>query len=98
MRALLLILILLVVGAILAFGSGFLHLNQTQAARAPGVGVSREGVTAKGGQAPTFEVETGSVAVGTQQKDVSLPKVRLPVPSLRVNRPADHNAQGNAAK
>jgi hypothetical protein len=42
-------------------------------------------VTAKGGQAPAFEVETGSVKVGTQQKTVNVPK-------LEVQKPADNQA------
>lgn len=89
MRALLLILIVAVVALILAFGSGFLHLDQTRSARVPSVAVTGNGAVATGGQTPAFEVQTGSVAVGTQQKDVSLPKVSLPVPSLKVNRPVD---------
>ena len=100
MRAILLLLIVVVVGAILAFASGFLHLNQTQTAQVPGVSVGNGGVTAHGGRAPSFEVETGSVSVGTQQREVSLPRVALPVPSLHVNRPgtdAQAAAQANTA-
>ena len=89
MRAFLLILIIGVVVVIIAFASGFLHLNQTRDARIPSVAVAGNGVVAKGGQAPSFEVETGSVAVGTERKEVTLPKVSLPVPALKVNRPVD---------
>ena len=100
MRAILLLLIILVVAAILAFASGFLHLNQTQSAQVPSVGVSNGAVVTRGGQSPTFEVETGSVAVGTRQREISLPKVALPLPSIQVNRPgkdAQLQAQGNMA-
>lgn len=97
MRAILLLLIVAVVAVILAFGSGFLHLNQTQSARVPSVAVAKNGVITKGGQAPSFEVETGSVAVGTQQKAVTLPKVNVPIPSLHVNRPAEQNGQQTAS-
>ena len=89
MRAILLILMVAVVAIIIAIASGFLHLNQTQPARAPSVAVGNAGVTTTGGQAPRFEVETGSVSVGTERRDVALPKVNVPLPSVRVNRPTD---------
>jgi hypothetical protein len=100
MRAVLLILIIVVVAAILAFASGFLHLNQTQSAQVPGVTLANGSVTTRGGQAPSFEVESGSVAVGTQRREVTLPKVALPLPSISVNRPgkdAQNAAQANTA-
>ncbi|WP_309610562.1 hypothetical protein [Sphingomonas sp.] len=89
MRAVLLILMVVVVAVIAGFATGFLHLNQTQTARVPSVAVGNGGVTATGGQAPTFEVQTGSVAVGTQRRDVTLPKVNVPLPSVQVHRPTD---------
>ena len=101
MRAILLLLIVAVVAVIIAFASGFLHLNQTRSAQAPSVAVSNGGIVTKGGQSPSFEVETGSVAVGTQRRDVTLPKIALPLPSLQVNRPgrdAQDAAQANAAQ
>ena len=97
MRAVLLILIIAVVAAILAVASGFVHLNQTQSAQVPSVAVANGGVTTRGGQTPSFEVETGSVAVGTQRREVTLPKVALPLPSISVNRPGnDAQAAGTA--
>ena len=92
MRSILLILILAIVALIIAFASGFLHLNQTREASAPSVAASGNGATATGGRTPAFEVETGSVAVGTRQKDV-----RVAVPEVRVNRPVDANVDGNSA-
>ena len=100
MRAILLLLIIVIVAAIIAFASGFVHLNQTRSVEVPSVSMTNGAVVTKGGQSPSFEVETGSVAVGTKQKEVTLPKVGLPVPSLEVNRPgkdAQNAAQANAA-
>jgi len=98
MRAILLLLIILVVAAILAFASGFLHLNQTRSAEVPSVALTNGAVVTKGGQSPSFAVETGSVSVGTKQKEVTLPKVALPVPSIEVNRPGkDAQNAGQAA-
>jgi len=100
MRAILLLLIIAIVALILAFASGFLHLNQTRPAEVPSVGVTNGAVVTTGGQSPSFEVETGSVAVGSRRQEVTLPTVALPVPSLEVNRPgkdAQLAAQANAA-
>ena len=101
MRAILLLLIIVVVAAILAFASGFLHLNQTRSAEVPSVALTNGAMVTKGGQSPSFEVETGSVAVGTRQREVTLPKVALPLPSIQVNRPgkdAQNAAEANAAQ
>lgn len=89
MRALFLTLIIVVFALILAVATGFLHLNQTQEAKSPTIGLSNSGVTTTGGQAPSFQVETGSVSVGSERKDVTLPKVAVPVPTIKVNRPTD---------
>ena len=84
MRAILLVLILAVVAIIIAIASGFLDINQIRGARAPDIDASRNGVTASGGQAPAFDVETGTVSVGTRDANVK-------VPSLTVN-PAGNDA------
>lgn len=63
MRAIILVLILLVVAAIAAVATGFLNINQTRPAAAPKVDVTNNGVVAKGGQAPAFQIETGKVQV-----------------------------------
>jgi hypothetical protein len=86
MRALILILIVVIVGVLIALGTGFLKLNQTRGAKAPEVSATRNGVTAKGGQAPAFDVETGSVKVGTKQTTVR-------VPALVVEKAARNQAQ-----
>jgi hypothetical protein len=56
-------------------------------------------MTAKGGRAPSFEFETGSVKVGTGEANVTMPKVTLgkenktvQVPKIEVRRAGD---QGN---
>ena len=85
MRAILLVLILAVVALLIAVATGFLDISQTRQAKAPQISTTGNGVTAKGGQTPAFDVETGSVSVGTKPQSVQ-------VPSLQVNPPAN-NAQ-----
>ena len=99
MRAVLLIFIVVVLAVIAGVATGFIDINQTRGAKAPEVAVAHNGVTAKGGQAPAFDVETGSVKVGSGEANVTMPKVTLGkedkqvrVPTLEI-RPADQ--QGN---
>ena len=75
MRAVLLILILAVVALIIAVQTGFLDISQTRGAEAPRISADGSGVTATGGQAPAFDVETGKVAIGSQDRNVT---VRMP--------------------
>jgi hypothetical protein len=94
MRAVILILILVVIAFIIAVASGFLHISQTRTAAAPDVSVNGVGVSARGGRTPAFDVETGSVSIGTKQRQVK-------VPSIQVNSPAgngqqDQNSPANA--
>jgi hypothetical protein len=91
MRAVILVLILAVVAAIVLVATGLININQTRPAAAPSVSVNSNGVTATGGQTPAFDVETGTVSVGTNQANVT-----VPVPSVRVN-PADANQAEPAA-
>ena len=78
MRSVLFILIVGVIVIIAAVATGFLNINQIRGAQAPELAATRNGVTAKGGQAPGFDVQTGSVKVGT--KDA---KVRVPTPEVQ---------------
>lgn len=101
MRAILLILILVVVALIAAFATGFLDVTQTRDARVPTVETTDGAIRAQGGQPPAFEVQTGSVEVGTREANVAVPKVEIKpeqktvdVPSVAVRRPEE--AQGNA--
>jgi hypothetical protein len=90
MRAVLLVLILAVVVIIGAVATGFLNINQVRGAKAPAIDASGNGVTAKGGQAPSFDIETGSVGVGTRDAAIK-------VPQFKVNPPANQGAPQNPA-
>ena len=90
MRAILLVLILAVVVIIGAVATGFLDINQVRGARAPDINASGNGVTASGGQAPSFDIETGSVGVGTRDAAIK-------VPQIQVNPPANQAAPQNPA-
>lgn len=85
MRAVIFILVLVVVVLIAGIASGFLDINQIRGAKAPQVAATGNGITAKGGQAPAFDVQTGSVKVGTQEKTVR-------VPALVVEKPDQNQA------
>jgi uncharacterized protein involved in outer membrane biogenesis len=85
MRAVLLILIIAIVALILAVATGFLDFNQIRGAKAPQVSATTNGVVAKGGQAPAFDVQTGSVKVGSKD-------ARVKVPTLEVQRPGNQPA------
>ena len=87
MRAVLFILILAVAVVIVALGTGMVDIDQTRGVEVPDVEASRNGVSASGGQAPAFDIETGSVQVGTTQANVT-------VPSLEI-QPAGNDAQGS---
>ncbi|MGI8932120.1 MAG: hypothetical protein ACR2FK_07070 [Sphingomicrobium sp.] len=84
MRAILLVLILAVVAIIALVATGLVDVNQVRGARAPDVDATRNGVTASGGQTPAFDIETGSVSIGTRDANVK-------VPALKVN-PAGNEA------
>jgi hypothetical protein len=97
MRAILFIFILVVVALLIAVATGFLDITQTRGVKAPQISRTGNGVTAKGGQTPAFDVETGSVSLGTQRKNVAVPSVQVNPPSgqdQQTNLTA--NATGNA--
>ena len=85
MRAVLLVIIVAVIAIIAAVATGFLNINQIRGAEAPQVTATANGVTAKGGQPPAFDIETGSVKVGTTEAQVK-------VPSLVVEKPTHNQA------
>lgn len=89
MRILLVLLIIIVLVVIAGVGTGYIDINQIRGAKAPQVSVTGNGVTAKGGQTPAFDVETGSVKVGTKQTTVK-------VPALEVQKPRQNQVQANA--
>ena len=85
MRAVIFVLIIGVLLVIAGIATGFLNINQIRGAQAPQISATSNGVTAKGGQAPAFDVETGSVKVGTKEKTVRMP-------SLEVEKPGQNQA------
>lgn len=87
MRKIILILIVAIVALIGAVQMGLLSFKQDRPAKVPGVEVTSNGITATGGQTPSFEVETGTVAVGTRSANVS-----VPVPTIEVRNPNANNA------
>lgn len=77
MRAILLIVIVAIVAIIAAVATGFLDINQVRGARAPEVEATNNGVTASGGQAPAFDIETGSIKVGSEDANVKVPTLQV---------------------
>jgi len=103
MRAILLILIIAVVALIAAIATGLIDISQTRSAQVPQVEASDGTIRAQGGQSPTFEVQTGSVGVGTREAHVAMPTVEVKrdattvkVPVVEVRRPQE--AEQNAAR
>ena len=80
MRAVLLVLIIIVVAAIVAVATGFVDINQIRGAKAPQLSTTGNGVTAAGGQTPAFDVETGSVRVGSKETTVRVPDLQVQPP------------------
>jgi hypothetical protein len=89
MRAVISVLVIALIAIIVAVATGFVDINQIRGAEAPTVSATHNGVVAKGGQTPAFDVETGSVKVGTKDAQVK-------VPSLEVERPPEPTNQGTA--
>lgn len=84
MRSIFLILIVGVIALLIAFWSGWLSVFQTRPAQAPTISATGNGVTASGGQTPAFDVQTGTVSVGTRPQNVT-----VEVPAVKINRPAN---------
>jgi hypothetical protein len=83
MRVVLFVLIVAVIAVIAGVASGFLNISQTREARAPEVSTTSNGVSAKGGQTPAFDVQTGSVKVGSKEANVKVPAVILEKPGQK---------------
>jgi hypothetical protein len=92
MRALVLILIIAVVAILAAVGSGYVNISQVRPAKTPQLSTTSNGVVAKGGQAPAFQVETGSVKVGTKETTVKVPALQIQTPGNQAAA-ATNNAQ-----
>lgn len=102
MRAILLLMILGVVALIALFSAGLISVSQTREARAPQLNAAGGTIRAQAGQTPAFEVQTGSVEVGTRDANVAVPKIEVKpgqtevkVPSVELRRAEE--AEGNAA-
>ena len=80
MRAVIFVLVILILIVIAGIATGFIDINQIRGVKAPEISATRNGVTAKGGQAPAFDVETGSVKVGTTNATVKVPKLEVVPP------------------
>jgi hypothetical protein len=85
MRAILVLLALIVLGAIVAIMTGYLNISQTSEAVLPSVHVD-------GGRAPSFEVDTADVDVGTTNTTVDVPQVStekktVELPTVSVKKP-----------
>ena len=80
MRAIILILIVLVLVLIAGVATGYIDINQIRGAKAPEVSATGNGIQAKGGQAPAFDIETGSVQVGTRNATVKVPELKVVPP------------------
>jgi hypothetical protein len=81
-RTVFVVLIVIVLVLIAAVATGFLDISQTREAKVPQISANEQGVTAAGGQAPAFDVQTGTVSVGAQPANVT-----VPVPTVSVNEP-----------
>ena len=92
MRAVIFLLIVAVILIIAAVATGFLNINQIRNGEAPKISATRNGVTAKGGQAPAFDVETGSVKVGTKETNVNVPTLVVAKPGQNETAPVTNNA------
>jgi hypothetical protein len=85
MRSVLFVLIVGVIVVIAAVATGFLNINQIRGAQAPQVTAMRNGVAAKGGQPPAFDVETGSVKVGSKDATVRMPTLEVQKPQRQAS-------------
>jgi hypothetical protein len=76
MRAVLFVIIIAIVAVVAALATGFLNIRQLRGGEPAQVSASGNGVTA-GGAPPAFEVQTGSVKVGTTDAKVKVPKLKV---------------------
>jgi hypothetical protein len=92
MRAILFVLIIGLIVVIAAVATGFLDISQIRGAKAPQVSATRNGITAKGGQPPAFDIETGSVKVGSKDATVKMPALVVQRPGHKQADAATNNA------
>ena len=92
MRVILFLLIIGILAVIVAVASGLVNINQTRPAKVPQVS-AENGVTATGGQAPAFDVQTGSVKVEVQDRNVKVPALKVEPANANAAQPVNQNAQ-----
>jgi hypothetical protein len=85
MRVIISVLILVIIVAIGALASGFVKLTNFRG-QPPTLTATRNSVSVGGGQAAGFDVQAGSVKVGTENKTVTVPT------SVRIEKPASNQA------
>ena len=91
MRTILFVLIVVVLVLLVGVGSGFLDINQIRGAKAPAVSATGNGLVAKGGQTPAFDVQTGSVEIGTRNATVKVPELQIKPPQGQAGNQAEQN-------
>ena len=84
MRVLLLLLIIVVAAITVGVASGFLSIH-SRGGQVPVVATTGNGVVAKGGQPAAFDVETGTVKVGSKQANVTVPTVTVVPPANKAS-------------
>jgi len=92
MRSFILILVVIILVAIAAIATGFVDINQIRGAKAPEVSTTQNGIVTKGGQAPAFNVQTGSVTVGSKDTTVRVPALEVQKPGNQAEA-VTNNAQ-----
>jgi hypothetical protein len=92
MRAVLAILIVALVLIVAAIASGYLNIRQSRRGSPPAITATRNSVSASGGQAPAFDVETGSVKVGTKETTVKVPTLKVQKPEGKAAAATTNNA------
>ncbi len=97
MRSIILILIVGVLGLIAAIHFNLIDISQSRPAALPQVEAQGGKVVAKGGQAPAFDVATGSVEVTRKDATVAVPKVTVQAEPKSVNVPALEVKKANPA-
>lgn len=90
MRAVLFIIIVGVAVILAGVATGFVSVSKIRGGEVPQVTASRNGIVAKGGQAPSFDVETGSVKVGTAPTNMI-------IPTLQIQKANEKSAAGNSS-
>lgn len=90
-RSILVIAILAILALIAAFAFGLIDIDQNKETKLPSVEID-----AKGGQLPTFDVDTADVDVGTTNTSVEVPtievdtkKTNIEVPTIEVDKKAN---------